>query len=143
PLSFWNKRGVKQEEITRLFLEHDEELITPLRGQFRSTKTPRKDLSLPDIYSDVLDIFSSKPSDVLAKSIVSGTIDADKFDYLIRDSFYTGTTYGIFDRERILSVMRIAHEGTLEYPAILKKGVEALESFRLARYLMYTQVYQH
>jgi hypothetical protein len=144
PLSVWNKRRISQEEITKLFLEHDPELITPLTGVFKSTKTGAP-LNLDNIYNDVLDVFAGpKAKDVLARSVVSGTIDADKFDYLIRDSYYTGTTYGIFDRERILSTLTVAKEDDgVEYPAISKKGFEASESFRLARYLLYTQVYQH
>jgi HD superfamily phosphohydrolase len=144
PLSLWNKRKVSQEEVTRLFLEHDPELIQPLSGTFSSPKTG-KTVSLEGIYADVLDVFAGpKAKDVLARGVVSGMIDADKFDYLIRDSYYTGTTYGIFDLERIMSTLTIAREDDgVEYPAIQKKGFEASESFRLARYLLYTQVYQH
>ena len=143
PLSTWNKDKVNQEAITKLFLEHDEELIVPLNGAFTSPKYPYGRVQVDDIYAEVLDVFTEEPENVLARSIVSGTIDADKFDYLLRDSFYTGTTYGIFDRERVLSTLRVVKDPTGEYPALLMKGTQALESFRLARYLLYSQVYQH
>lgn len=144
PLAKWSGEDVSQEEITKLFLLHDQDLIIPLKGDFYSAKES-KHLNLDDIYDGVLDIFNGTlAKDVLARSIVSGTIDADKIDYLIRDSFYTGTTYGIFDVERILATLRVVRESeSTEYPVILKKGVESLESFRLARFLLYKQVYQH
>ena len=144
PLAKWNKKEISQEEITKIFLQHDNELIVPLKGDFYSVKESNH-LNLANIYDLVLDIFNgTRAKDVLARSIVSGTIDADKIDYLIRDSFYTGTTYGIFDVERILATLRIIKESeTTQYPVILKKGVESLESFRLARFLLYKQVYQH
>jgi HD superfamily phosphohydrolase len=144
PLAKWNKKETSQEEITKIFLQYDNELILPLKGDFYSVKESNH-LNLIDIYDRVLDIFNgTRARDVLARSMVSGTIDADKIDYLIRDSFYTGTTYGIFDVERILATLRIVRESeTTQYPVILKKGVESLESFRLARFLLYKQVYQH
>jgi len=79
----------------------------------------------------------------VGRSILSGTIDADKLDYLRRDSYHTGSTYGTFDLERMLSTLTTIKDNDKEYPAILEKGIHVLESFRLARYSIYTQVYQH
>jgi HD superfamily phosphohydrolase len=56
---------------------------------------------------------------------------------------HTGSTYGTFDLERMLSTLTTIKDDDKEYPAILEKGIHVLESFRLARYSIYTQVYQH
>jgi HD superfamily phosphohydrolase len=74
---------------------------------------------------------------------LSGTIDADKLDYLRRDSYHTGSSYGTFDLERMLSTLTTIKDDSKEYPVILEKGIHVFESFRLARYLLYSQVYQH
>jgi HD superfamily phosphohydrolase len=70
--------------------------------------------------------------------IISGDLDVDRMDYLLRDSYYTGVAYGVIDVERLI------HNMKLEDELILKaKGVQAAESMLLARYFMYPSVYQH
>jgi len=70
--------------------------------------------------------------------IISGDLDVDRMDYLLRDSYYTGVAYGVIDVERLI------HNMILEDNLILKaKGVQAAESMLLARYFMYPSVYQH
>jgi len=70
--------------------------------------------------------------------IISGDLDVDRMDYLLRDSYYTGVAYGVIDVERLIQNMK------LEDNLILKaKGVQAAESMLLARYFMYPSVYQH
>jgi uncharacterized protein len=71
-------------------------------------------------------------------SIISGELDVDRMDYLLRDSYYTGVAYGVIDVERLIYNMK------LENSLILKrKGVQAAEAMLLARYFMYPSVYQH
>ena len=70
--------------------------------------------------------------------IISGDLDVDRMDYLLRDSYYTGVAYGVIDVERLIYNMK------LEDNLILRsKGVQAAESMLLARYFMYPSVYQH
>lgn len=77
------------------------------------------------------------------KAAISGPLDADKLDYLLRDSYFAGVKYGAFDLERILHTVQIVKSGNDSYVGVLSKGKDALESYRLARYLMHAQVYQH
>jgi len=77
------------------------------------------------------------------KGAISGPLDADKLDYLLRDSYFAGVKYGAFDLERILHTVQIVKSGDESYVAVMRKGKDALESYRLARYLMHAQVYQH
>ena len=70
--------------------------------------------------------------------IVSGELDADRMDYLLRDSHYTGVAYGIIDYERIISNINLNKHLSLDI-----KGVQAAEGALVSRYFMYPSVYQH
>ena len=71
--------------------------------------------------------------------IVSGEIDVDRMDYLIRDAHYTGVAYGVIDRLRLLQKMTF-HQGQLVVEA---GGVQAATSLLISRLLMYPAVYYH
>ncbi len=78
------------------------------------------------------------PSQILIQ-MISSQLDADRMDYLLRDSYFTGTTYGQFDLQRILRIMEVKG-GRIVYR---KSGVQSIEDYILARYHMYWQVYYH
>ncbi len=71
--------------------------------------------------------------------IISGQIDVDRMDYLVRDSYYTGAAYGVIDLERLLETLGI-YQNTL---VVESDGLFSAEALLLARYLMYPTVYQH
>jgi len=71
--------------------------------------------------------------------IISSQIDADRIDYLLRDSHYTGVAYGVIDVDRILNV--IGFDGKEIY--FNKKGIIALEALLIGRNQMYEAVYFH
>jgi len=77
--------------------------------------------------------------DKLVTSLISSQIDADRMDYLQRDAYYTGVSYGLFDMERILRVMR----PTEDQVVIKSTGMHAVEDYIMSRYQMYWQVYFH
>jgi HD superfamily phosphohydrolase len=85
--------------------------------------------------NQIIDIINGKS--VLGQAI-SGELDVDRMDYLLRDSHYTGVAYGIIDVERLIHNMKLENNLVLD-----KKGVQAAESTLLARYFMYPSVYQH
>lgn len=72
-------------------------------------------------------------------SFMDGFIDADKLDYLERDALHCGLRYGNFDRQDLVSSLTINDDNL----AITSDGVSALESFVLARYYMFKEVYYH
>ncbi len=73
--------------------------------------------------------------------LVSSQLDADRMDYLLRDSLMTGAKYGIFDLEWIIKSMEIDEERDHLY--ISAPGIYAVEDYLQARYYMYRQVYFH
>ena len=70
--------------------------------------------------------------------IVSGDLDVDRMDYLLRDSHNTGVSYGIIDYERLISNLSLDDDLILDI-----KGVQAAEGALVSRYFMYPSVYQH
>lgn len=95
---------------------------------------------------DVLDRYGLKASEIQAAidgvglgQIVSGEIDVDRMDYLIRDAHYTGVAYGVIDRLRLLQKMKL-HGGELVVEA---GGVQAATSLLISRLLMHPSVYYH
>lgn len=74
--------------------------------------------------------------------MVSSQLDCDRFDYLLRDSYLTGTAYGVFAMHRILSSLEIDHENDRMIVAG-EKGQAAVEDYLFARSSMYQQVYYH
>jgi hypothetical protein len=70
--------------------------------------------------------------------IVSGDIDADRMDYLVRDSYYTGVAYGVFDIMRLIN--KIYFDDGL---VIDGGGLRAAESLLISRFMMNPTVYFH
>jgi HD superfamily phosphohydrolase len=84
-----------------------------------------------------------KGDDSIQSDIISSSLDADKLDYLRRDSFHVGVSYGSFDIQRVLLTLCAIPASERSYLGILEKGMDALESYRLGRYAMHVQVYEH
>ncbi|MCL4350237.1 MAG: HD domain-containing protein [Candidatus Thermoplasmatota archaeon] len=87
----------------------------------------------------VCSILSKSGEFPLEESIVSGPIDADEIDYLARDSYFTGVNLLPFDFRRIVSVL-MKRDGIIY---IENKGIPAIESLLISRFLMYKSVYFH
>jgi len=79
-------------------------------------------------------------TDAVVSGIVAGQVDADKMDYLIRDSFYCGVNYGLVDIHRLINSLEVSEDGLMEFD-IAARG--ALEAFLVARYEMFLNVYYH
>lgn len=80
------------------------------------------------------------------KRAVSGTLDVDRCDYLLRDAHSTGVRYGVFDLDWLFRSLRFAPGAPSEAPGLAidgAKGLPAIEAFLLARLFMFQQVYLH
>ena len=96
--------------------------------------------------SRILDGYGLQASDIQAAingaglgQIVSGEIDVDRMDYLIRDAHYTGVAYGVIDRLRLLQKMTLHGEKLV----VEAGGVQAATSLLISRLLMHPSVYYH
>ncbi len=94
------------------------------------------------------------------KSLISGELDADKMDYILRDSYFSGCRYGMYNKDHLINSLRLGYEPffsltnlhkdkfsnifDVEFSlAILEKGIGALEDFVYARYQLYLELYNH
>ncbi|WP_108668811.1 HD domain-containing protein [Peribacillus acanthi] len=93
----------------------------------------------PNFPKKVAEVIAKTYQDKLVVSLISSQIDADRMDYLQRDAYFTGVSYGQFDMERILRVMRPREDLVV----IKSSGMHAIEDYIMSRYQMYWQVYFH
>jgi len=79
------------------------------------------------------------------RQLIDSQLDADRMDYLLRDSHHTGVAYGKFDLSRLVSTVCAVPgmKGSSSRLGIKEKGWHAAEALVLARYFMFTQVYFH
>lgn len=93
----------------------------------------------PHLSEDIASIIQYRHPKECLNQIVSGQLDADRMDYLLRDAYFTGTNYGKFDLERILRTIRV-RDGKI---VVKESGIHSVEDYIMARYHMYWQVYLH
>ena len=108
----------------------------------------QNDSEICEILSDdehqfVIEMIEGKPTRDFRRDIISSDLDADKMDYLLRDSYFAGVKYGTYDLEKIIESCRVDRRGNESYLAISSEGIHALEQLLLARYHMTQQVYHH
>lgn len=89
------------------------------------------------IIEEVVSFIKKTHRNPVLNSILSGTIDVDRMDYLMRDSYFAGVSYGEIDIQRIFNVIDIKDNSIVFH----EKGVKALEDIIISRYNMFSQVY--
>ncbi len=86
--------------------------------------------------------YMGDPHLITLHGFMDGFVDADKLDYLERDAINCGVVYGRFDRDALVnSLTLVKNKKGIETLAILPRGIQALESFILARYYMFSHIY--
>lgn len=118
-------------------LDHEMYTREILLGHTEVNEVLRKVSS--DFAERVALVIEKNYTNTLAVSLISSQIDADRMDYLQRDAYYTGVSYGHFDMERILRVIR-PRQGQIVFKA---SGMHAIEDYIMSRYQMYLQIYFH
>jgi len=112
--------GISHEEITLMFMKQ-------LNIEFNN----QLDIAIA--------IFENTYPRKFMHQLVSGQLDMDRLDYLMRDSFYTGVSEGVISTDRILKMITVTDDDL----AVELKGIYSVEKFIVARRLMYWQVYYH
>jgi HD superfamily phosphohydrolase len=79
------------------------------------------------------------------RPLISGQMDADRADYLLRDSYHAGVAYGQYDINRLVATLREVRDRETDglMIGVEKGGIQAVEGLILARYMMFVQVYFH
>lgn len=95
----------------------------------------------PDFVDQLEQVFLKKYPLPLVWQLVSSQLDCDRLDYLMRDSYFTGASYGKIDLDRILMAMR--YDPVTQQLVVARKGMAAIEHYLIVRYFMYAQVYNH
>ncbi len=113
-------KGINHEDISTMLMD---ELNKEFKGK----------LTL------AIKIFENQHPKKFLHQLVSSQLDMDRLDYLNRDSFFTGVSEGVVSSDRIIKMLNVK-EGNLVVEA---KGIYSVESFLIARRLMYWQVYLH
>ena len=122
--------GIPHEELTdRVILDPESEVHAVLADH---------DRALPQRVSDFL---ACRPQRTFLCDIISSQLDADRFDYLLRDNLMTGSRYGGFDLEWVLHALTI--DAATDRLAVTLKGISAVETYLQARFNMYRHVYFH
>jgi uncharacterized protein len=122
--------GVHHESVTRRVIEDpDSELHRTLREY---------DAAMP---ARVLEFLDCRPKRSFFNDILSSQLDADRFDYLLRDNLMTGSRYGDFDLGWLLQALTI--DESSDRLAVTAKGISAVENYLQSRYHMYRNVYFH
>ena len=93
----------------------------------------------PDFPQQVASVIAKTYPNEQVVQMISSQIDADRMDYLLRDAYYTGTQYGMFDLTRIMRVIR-PYQGGIAFNI---DGMHAVEDYIVSRFQMYQQVYFH
>ncbi len=91
---------------------------------------------------EVLALYDGK-REPFAREMVESQMDVDRLDYLRRDAYYCGVDYGLVDVERIVQTSELYELPQGRTLVIVEKGMFAVESYIIARYLMYWSVYYH
>lgn len=122
------KKEKIHELVTAYLIQNDQSIVERLG---------KEDCSL------VVQLLSKGLGQPVLKQIVSGPLDADKQDYLLRDSQFCGVQYGIFDIHQLHRSLMLVGDNEEKELAIDPDGVHALEQYALAKYYMTLNVYRH
>lgn len=79
----------------------------------------------------------------ILSSLISSQLDADRMDYLLRDSFFCGVKVGNIDIQRIISALQLTVKDNNFFVCVPEKFVPDIEAYVLARYQMSKIVYYH
>lgn len=92
---------------------------------------------------EIVSLLGEWNGEAALKSVVSGPMDADKQDYLLRDSYFCGVKYGTFDLRQLHRSVKSIRSNRSKELVLDIDGIHAAEQFALAKYYMTANVYRH
>lgn len=127
-----NGKSIKHEDISQWIIKEDSSIKEILGNRLKTIIQLLEKDEHATYWNNEVSINSD---------VISSGVDADKLDYLRRDSYHIGVAYGSFDLARIIHTLRKSPKK--DRICIDRKGMDAVENYRLGRYLMHAQVYEH
>ncbi|HEY9828193.1 MAG TPA: HD domain-containing protein, partial [Stenomitos sp.] len=97
--------------------------------------------SSPTLGERIVQVYRKQHPLPLVSQLVTSQLDCDRLDYLMRDSYFTGASYGRLDLDRI--ILALDYDPTSQQLVVARKGLAAIEHYLVVRYFMYAQVYNH
>lgn len=131
---------IRHEAWTPFFLA---DYATPDFFAHYNRNNPRYHLSEEKFLLIEQMIMHKSPSKHVLADIVSSQLDADRLDYLLRDSHFCGVTYGQFDFRWMLHCMAIVESDQGERLGLTHKGIGVVEHYLMARRLMIRNIYHY
>jgi uncharacterized protein len=95
----------------------------------------------PTLADEIVRVYLKQYPLPMVSQMVSSQLDCDRLDYLMRDSYFTGASYGKLDLDRIL--LALDYDPETQQLVVVRKGLAAIEHYLVVRYFMYLQVYNH
>ncbi len=137
--------GHASQTANRAFASHEDRATDYILG----------DESPGSIYSALRDDWGIEDPAMVARVIadpegsglpgrmLSGILDPDKMDYLMRDAWACGVPYGSIDTDRLIESLVLDDDGSRRRLGISEKGIAPLESLVFAKYMMFRHIYWH
>jgi HD superfamily phosphohydrolase len=122
--------GFKHEGITKAIIEDEKGEVHGMLEGFSAGFAGR-----------VIGMMEGRPKRRFYSDILSSQLDADRFDYLLRDNLNTGSQYGAFDLTWLVQAITVDEKS--DRLAVAAKGISAVEAYLQSRYHMYRNVYFH
>lgn len=120
------------------FFNYDHEEYT-----LRILKCPETEINKILVANDCLDgvalFVGKKHSNKILGSLLSSSVDVDRMDYLNRDAYNCGVSYGQFDLERMKKIIDV--DDAQQRIVFDEHSIHTVEDFLISRYHMFTQVY--
>lgn len=138
--AIFHEGHLHHEEWTRAFLQEyaEDEFLSHFNQ--RNNEYPLSPQKMELIRKLIM---HEKTEKKLLADIVSSQLDADRLDYLLRDSHFCGVTYGQYDFRWLLHCLAIIEKDEEIRLGITSKGIGVVEQYLMARRLMMKNVYQN
>ena len=123
------------EALTAQVIQHDSNLRTEVDAYVGPCHS----------HQDVIDVISKRSKRLFWRQLVSSALDVDRLDYLVRDSFNTGTRFGSIELDHLIRRLALVEHAAAGEKIVCAdaRGKAHLEHYMLARHFMYSQVIYH
>lgn len=146
PFSHASESVMPHNPNTGKQFNHEEYTVSIIKSRFESVFNNSPDRISVGSITDLIDRKGMVLGDygLFFKSIVSSQLDADRADYLLRDSYHCGVKYGVYDHARLVKSLMVGFDQDgYARVGIKEESWQIAESIVLARYWIHSYVYFH